>query len=88
MSLAFSLSVMFYIVTFFLITWKWPETILSMSVCALVLFFLIGERDRAYGVKPVNLISTIATGLRAYMLSGDDMANAGNPDASPPSSPA
>jgi VIT1/CCC1 family predicted Fe2+/Mn2+ transporter len=88
LSLAFCLSVVFYVVTYFLITWQWPQTILSMSVCALVLFFLIEEIDHSQGVKPVDWISTVVTGLRTYMLSGDDMVNAGNPDASPPSSPA
>jgi hypothetical protein len=88
MMLAFCLSVMFYVVTYFLIAWQWPATILSMSVCALVLFFLIGERDHTYGVKPIDLITTIATSLRTYMLSGDHMVNAEAADTSPPSSPA
>jgi hypothetical protein len=36
-SRAVSLSVIFYVVTYFLITWYWPETLLSIF---LVTFFL------------------------------------------------
>jgi len=38
-SLAVSLSVIFYVVTYFLITWQWPQTILSvfMSTCFLIM---------------------------------------------------
>ena len=57
-SLAVSLSVIFYVVTYFLISWQWPETFLSMFVCTIVLFLLIRERDQTYRVKPVNLISS------------------------------
>jgi hypothetical protein len=39
-SLAVSLSVIFYVVTYFLITWQWPQTFLSvfMSTYFLILF--------------------------------------------------
>ena len=85
-SLAVSLSVMFYVVAYFLITWQWPETMLSISVCAIVLFLLIGERDHSYQVKPVDLIAIIATDHHACFLSGDHMVKAGALTAPPPSS--
>ena len=39
-SLAVSLSVIFYVVTYFLITWQWPQTFLSvfMSTYFLIMF--------------------------------------------------
>jgi len=37
-SLAVSLSVIFYVVTYFLITWQWPQTFLSVFMST---YFLI-----------------------------------------------
>jgi hypothetical protein len=85
-SLAVSLSVIFYVVAYFLISWQWPETMLSITVCAIVLFLLIGERDHSYRVKPIDLISTIAPDHHAYFLSGYHMVKAGALATPPPSS--
>ena len=59
-SQAVSLSVMFYVVIYFLINWQWPETLLSVFVCSFILYFLIGERGRANRVRPDYLVSAIA----------------------------
>jgi hypothetical protein len=42
-----SLSVIFYVVTYFLITWQWPETLLSVYMSTYFLYLFIGERDHA-----------------------------------------
>ena len=47
-SQAVSLGVVFYVVFYFLITWYWPATLLSVFVCSFVLYFLIGQRIHAY----------------------------------------
>ena len=44
-SLTVSLSVIFYVVTYFLITWQWPQTILSVFMSVYFLFRFSGERD-------------------------------------------
>jgi hypothetical protein len=54
-SQAVSLSVIFYVVVYFLIIWQWPETLLSVFVCTFILYFLI--RERAYAVDPVAAIA-------------------------------
>jgi hypothetical protein len=46
-SQAVSLSVIFYVVTYFLITWQWPETLLSVYMSTYFLYLFIGERDHA-----------------------------------------
>ena len=52
-SLAVSLSVIFYVVTYFLITWQWPQTILSvfMSTCFLFLFSRGSVKSLFYTVR-------------------------------------
>jgi hypothetical protein len=85
-SLAVSLSVIFYVVAYFLISWQWPETFLSVFVCTIVLFFLIGERDHSYRVKPIDLISIIAPDHNAYFLSRYHMVKADALATPPPSS--
>jgi len=40
-SLAVSLSVIFYVVTYFLITWQWPQTFLSV-------FMTCGQKTHPY----------------------------------------
>jgi hypothetical protein len=51
-SLAVSLSVIFYVVTYFLITWQWPQTFLSvfMSTCFLYLFSRVSVKSLSYTV--------------------------------------
>ena len=44
-SLAVSLSVIFYVVTYFLITWQWPQTLLSVCMSTFFLYLFYGERD-------------------------------------------
>jgi hypothetical protein len=44
-SLTVSLSVIFYVVTYFLITWQWPQTILSVFMSAYFLYRFSGKRD-------------------------------------------
>jgi hypothetical protein len=39
-SLAVSLSVIFYVVTYFLITWQWPQTFLSVFMSTYFLIML------------------------------------------------
>ena len=55
LSQAVCLSVIFYVIGYFLVAWQWPETLLSVVVCALVLYFLIEERD--YAVDPIAAIA-------------------------------
>jgi hypothetical protein len=50
-SQALSLSVIFYVVTYFLITWQWPQTLLSIFMCTLFLYLYLGERDHSYFVN-------------------------------------
>ena len=59
-SQAASLSVVFYVVIYFLITWYWPATLLSVFVCTFVLYFLIGERTHAHRARRVNVVSSLA----------------------------
>lgn len=56
-SQAGSLSVAFYLVAYFLTTWQWPETLLSVLVCTLVLYFLIGEMAC---LRPASTLDPIA----------------------------
>ena len=51
-SLAVSLSVIFYVVTYFLITWQWPQTILSifMSTYFLIMFSKGSVNPLSYAV--------------------------------------
>jgi hypothetical protein len=44
-TLAVSLSVIFYVVTYFLITWQWPQTLLSIFMNMVFLDLLYRERD-------------------------------------------
>ena len=44
-SLAVSLSVIFYVVTYFLITWQWPQTLLSIFMATFFLYQFYGDRD-------------------------------------------
>jgi len=59
-SQAVSLSVVCYVVLYFLITWYWPATLLSVFVCSFVLYFLVGEWRRAHLARHVDLVSAIA----------------------------
>jgi hypothetical protein len=43
-----SMSVIFYVVTYFLITWQWPETLLSIFVSTFLLDLFSGERGHSY----------------------------------------
>ncbi len=43
-SLAVSLSVIFYVVTYFLISWQWPQTLLSVIMSIFFLYRFSGER--------------------------------------------
>jgi hypothetical protein len=61
-----SLSVSFYLVAYFLINWQWPETLLSVLVCTLVLYFLTGERTC---VRPASTLDPIAAIAPEHMLS-------------------
>ena len=58
-SQAVSLSVVFYIVIYFLTTWYWPGTLLSLFVCTFILHFLIGERNRAPRARLLDFVSAI-----------------------------
>ena len=51
-SLAVSLSVIFYVVTYFLITWQWPQTILSvfMSTYFLIMISKGSVKSLSYAV--------------------------------------
>jgi hypothetical protein len=51
-SLAVSLSVIFYVVTYFLIAWQWPQTILSvfMSIYFLIMFPKGSVKSLSYAV--------------------------------------
>jgi len=42
-SLAVSLSVIFYLVTYFLITWQWPQTLLSIFLATFFLYLIVDE---------------------------------------------
>jgi hypothetical protein len=44
-SLAVSLSVIFYVVTYFLIAWQWPQTLLSIFLTAFFLYLIVGQRN-------------------------------------------
>jgi hypothetical protein len=44
-TLAVSLSVIFYVVTYFLITWQWPQTLLSIFMNMVFLDLFYRERD-------------------------------------------
>jgi hypothetical protein len=44
-SLAVSLSVIFYVVTYFLITWQWPQTLLSILMSAFFLYLFLRDSD-------------------------------------------
>jgi hypothetical protein len=45
-SQAISLSVIFYVVTYFLVTWQWPHTLLSIFVSTSFLYlFLVKETN-------------------------------------------
>ena len=59
-SQAVSLSVVFYVVIYFLITWYWPATLLSVFVCTFVLYFLIDQRRHASRARPVGLVPSLA----------------------------
>jgi hypothetical protein len=59
-SQAVSLSVVFYVVIYFLITWYWPATLLSVFVCTFVLYFLIGQRGHTHRARHIDLVSAIA----------------------------
>jgi len=43
-SLAVSLSVIFYVVTYFLIAWQWPQTFLSIFMSTFFFYLFYGER--------------------------------------------
>jgi hypothetical protein len=60
LSQAVSLSVIFYVVIYFLITWQWPETLLSFFACTLTLYFLVGERACANPARAFDPIAVIA----------------------------
>jgi len=55
-----SLSVVFYVVIYFLITWHWPASLLSLFLCAFALHFLIEQKGHANRVRPVDLVSSLA----------------------------
>ena len=59
-SQAVSLGVIFYVVFYFLITWYWPATLLSVFVCTFVLYFFIGQRGYAQRARHIDLVSAIA----------------------------
>jgi hypothetical protein len=42
-SQAVSLSVIFYVVTYFLITWHWPHTLLSIFLCTFFLYSYLAK---------------------------------------------
>jgi len=48
-SLAVSLSVIFYVVTYFLITWQWPQTILSVFMSTYFLIMISGYSGKFVG---------------------------------------
>jgi hypothetical protein len=46
-SQAVSLSVIFYVVTYFLVTWQWPQTLLSMFLSTFFIYLLfVNEANR------------------------------------------
>ena len=55
-----SLSVVFYVVIYFLITWYWPATLLSVFVCTFVLYLLIEQKGHAQRAGYIDLVSSIA----------------------------
>ena len=59
-SQAVSLSVAFYVVIYFLITWYWPATLLSVFVCSFALYVLIGQRRDARRARRADLVSALA----------------------------
>jgi ABC-type Fe3+-siderophore transport system permease subunit len=59
-SQAVSLGVVFYVVIYFLITWYWPASLLSVFICSFVLYFLTGQRVRAHWSRHADLVSAIA----------------------------
>jgi hypothetical protein len=59
-SQAVSLSVVFYVVIYFLVTWYWPATLLSVFVCTIVLYFLTGQRVHAHRARHIDLVSVVA----------------------------
>ena len=61
---AASLSVIFYVVIYFLISWQWPETLLSVFVCTFVLYFLMEETDHAYQARSVDANVLVCALLR------------------------
>jgi hypothetical protein len=59
-SQAVSMSVVFYVVIYFLITWYWPATLLSVFVCTFVLYFFIGQRGHVHRARYIDLVFAIA----------------------------
>jgi hypothetical protein len=49
-SQAVSLSVIFYVVTYFLITWQWPESLLSLFLSTFFLYLFLLE-DTSHTVQ-------------------------------------
>jgi hypothetical protein len=49
-SQAVSMSVIFYVVIYFLIMLQWPETLLSIFVSAFFLYIFCGESEHSYGI--------------------------------------
>ena len=54
-----SLSAVFYVVIYFLITWHWPATLLSVFLCTFVLYCLTGQRGHAHRARPIDLVSCL-----------------------------
>jgi hypothetical protein len=54
LSQATCLSVVFYVVIYFLISWHWPETLLSVFVCIVVLYCLMRETGRTYQARAID----------------------------------
>lgn len=42
-SLTLSMSVIFYVVTYFLITWQWPQTLLSVILSIFFIYLFLME---------------------------------------------
>jgi hypothetical protein len=55
-----SLSVVFYVVIYFLLTWHWPATLLSVFLCAVALYFLIENKEHANRARTTDLVSSLA----------------------------
>ena len=51
---AVSLSVVFYVVIYFLITWQWPQSLLSIFMSTYFLYIFFGDRDHSFWVEPVD----------------------------------